>query len=98
MTILIDTNVKIMATGNQDYSTLEKVYFKIGSRKELNMQIYSLFNIWLCTIVNTHSQHAYYNSSEGGFRAFMSYDMNLYWVICMFSMLLLKMFTYLLLL
>lgn len=40
VTILIDSNVKIMATGNQDYSTLEKVYFKIGSWTELNMHIY----------------------------------------------------------
>lgn len=31
VTILIDINVKIMAAGNQDYGTLEKVYFKIGS-------------------------------------------------------------------
>lgn len=31
VTILIDTNVKIMATRNQDYSTLKKVYLKIGS-------------------------------------------------------------------
>lgn len=29
VSILIDTNVQIMAAGNQDYSTLEKVYFKI---------------------------------------------------------------------
>lgn len=55
VTILIDTNVKIMATRNQDYSTLKKVYLKIGSWIELNMQIYYVFNIWLCTIVNTHS-------------------------------------------
>lgn len=58
VTILIDINVKIMAAGNQDYGTLEKVYFKIGSWIELNMRIYYMFNIWLWAIVNTHSQWA----------------------------------------
>lgn len=43
MTILIDTNVKIKATGNQDCSTLE--WFKIVSSIELNMQIHYVFNI-----------------------------------------------------
>lgn len=45
MTILIDTNVKIKATGNQDCSTLEYVWFKIVSSIELNMQIHYVFNI-----------------------------------------------------
>lgn len=62
MTILIDTNVKIMATANQDYKYFgESTFFwkkKNGSWIELHMQILYVFNICLWTIVNTHSQHA----------------------------------------
>lgn len=33
-------------------------------------------------LIHIHSMHS--NSSEGAFRVFMSYDMNLYWVIHVF--------------
>lgn len=94
MTILIDTNVKIMATGNQDYSILEKVYFKIGSWIELNI----MYLICDCALLLTGIHSMRYNSLDGAFRVFRSHGMNLYWFIRMFSMQCLKVSTCLLLL
>lgn len=51
-----------------------------------------------CALLLIHIHSMHYNSSEGDLRVFVSYDMNLYLVIHMFSMLFLKMSAYLLLL